>query len=811
MAQLHGLAPVSSSAGCEQDWSKIPSEMRDMNKWVAFKLEWNAARNKFDKMPINARTGAMASVSNPSTWSSFDDVVESGAPYIGFAFTQDDPFVVIDLDNKDSGDADKDARQIKHHAAIVHAAAPEGEGIFGGSYTETSISGTGVHIIVRAQLDAGRRQDEVGIEVYPSDRFVILTGGVWPNREEIQEGQALIDYLVSQMPENVKAGELESTPSDTDDATLWQKMVDAENGSKFLELWNGNWEQFEELQGDRSRADMSLLTFLDFHSKDVDQCVRLFKMSKLYRPEKGRQTGDGTDYIMFTLRGARARNERDNPPVSNLAEIQQSVDNIMAANAAAKAKPVEADSGQGLDYPPGFAGALARDMMTAVPRPAKEIMVTSALGLLASICARQFHYSATGLNIYLALVAQTGTGKEGITQSMRWVRRAVREVVPGIDEFQSVSEIPSRQGLMRHLSEYPCSLAMIGEFGLRLKTWSDPRNEIGSQIRASLLEVYSKSGPTGGMDKVSYSKSENNIESMDSPALSVIGETTPETIYEVLTPEIVDDGFLPRFDIIEYKGKRPKPNDNMAAKPSPEVLEHMCNIVASVLTRKANDQMVEVGHTSEANAALIGFRDECDDRIDAANEAGNRPLAQLWNRGHLKALRIAALLAVADNPTTPRIEKVHADWAIGLVNSTTETLMSKFDTGQIGSVYGKRERMFMAAVHEWFELVNSIEVADKSDATYAHLVGSMGCPPNVVESRKLVASNFIRRRLKGKKEFLEDNGRKVDPKATIAATLDVLVEDGLLEVVGKAEAEKMGIALHGRTKAYAPGPSYRYV
>ena len=62
-----------------------------------------ATENKIKKIPVDPKTGKSASVSDPSTWSSFEQAVSAyhGGGYsgIGFVFTKDDPYVGVDFDD----------------------------------------------------------------------------------------------------------------------------------------------------------------------------------------------------------------------------------------------------------------------------------------------------------------------------------------------------------------------------------------------------------------------------------------------------------------------------------------------------------------------------------------------------------------------------------------------------------------------------------------------------------------------------------------------------------------------------------------
>ena len=80
-------------------YAAIPNELKQRDQWVLFRLEIN--NGKESKVPY-ARKGNRASVTNPSTWSTFSDVLvvmkRGGYDGLGFVFTRDDPYTGIDLD-----------------------------------------------------------------------------------------------------------------------------------------------------------------------------------------------------------------------------------------------------------------------------------------------------------------------------------------------------------------------------------------------------------------------------------------------------------------------------------------------------------------------------------------------------------------------------------------------------------------------------------------------------------------------------------------------------------------------------------------
>jgi hypothetical protein len=57
----------------------------------------------------------------------------------------------------------------------------------------------------------------------------------------------------------------------------------------------------------------------------------------------------------------------------------------------------------------------------------------------------------------------------------------------------------------------------------------------------------------------------------------------------------------------------------------------------------------------------------------------------MWNRASLKAQRIAALLAVADNYLHPVMNHEHAEWAIDLILRDIEAFRERMKKGDIGT------------------------------------------------------------------------------------------------------------------------------
>ena len=167
------------------NFERMPPELKLLKNWVLWGAVWNGS--KWTKRPIQI-SGFGASTTNPKHWSSFDDVkreyeraVERG--YIALR-EKDKPIQHIPVGGVGfvfDGRPDEDG--------LVFAGVDFDSGAFKdeissftaervkrlGSYVEASVSGTGVHVIVKAHpLASGIAHN--GIELYTSGRFFTMTG-----------------------------------------------------------------------------------------------------------------------------------------------------------------------------------------------------------------------------------------------------------------------------------------------------------------------------------------------------------------------------------------------------------------------------------------------------------------------------------------------------------------------------------------------------------------------------------------------------------------------------------------------------------
>jgi hypothetical protein len=344
--------------------------------------------------------------------------------------------------------------------------------------------------------------------------------------------------------------------------------------------------------------------------------------------------------------------------------------------------------------PPGLLGDIAQWIYQSAPRPVPQIALAGAIGLMAGICGRSYNVSSTGLNQYVMLLGNTGVGKEAISSGISRLIDIIRFQMPQIVDFIGPSDLASGQGLIKCLSDHPTKslVSIMGEFGIRLQQISSPK-AIGadSMLKRVLLDLFNKSGRGNVVRSTAYSDSEKNTKSIESPAYSIIGESVPEKFYEAIDEDMISSGLLPRFLVIEYLGNRPPLNENHnGVYPSQQLVQGICNLATQSLQLINTRQVIDIKFSKEALEFLRKLNDECDSRINGSKADIIR---NLWNRCHIKTMKLAALVAVGINPYDPCIDLDAAQWAEKIVRDDIERISERFHAGRIGESGSEGEQM----------------------------------------------------------------------------------------------------------------------
>lgn len=177
--------------------SSIPLELRNTARWLVWWYKFDGYKKdtgepKWRKVPATAEN-RWASPVDPANWTSFDDAYDlfltGDYDGIGFAFSDDDDLVGIDIDDCITN-------------GKLSAAAQEVLDRIEG-YAEVSPSGTGIKIFTRAAGSFGSKSGN--FEAYSVGRYFTVTGKVLEARTGIPTGAQDINWFLGRFMQTTVA------------------------------------------------------------------------------------------------------------------------------------------------------------------------------------------------------------------------------------------------------------------------------------------------------------------------------------------------------------------------------------------------------------------------------------------------------------------------------------------------------------------------------------------------------------------------------------------------------------------------------
>lgn len=382
----------------------IPFDLRQVAQWVVWARE--NRNGKQTKVPrIASRPSANASVSDPTTWATFDLALQALQQQpqlvdgIGFVLTMDDAFVGIDID-----DCIADDGTIAPEIAALVAQLD--------SYTEVSPSGRGLRVFLRGRFrhpltgTPGGNAPFPGckkIEIYFASRFLTVTGNQFPGTPTaIGERQNELDCLVAKLwPGNASGnsstnssarnGEAQQDPNTLSDDELLDRARAAKDGDKFVALFDRG--DISAYDNDESRADAALCCLLAYWTGGSHERIeRLFSRSALVREK----WTDRKDYRDRTISAAikkvaqkLAQAARGQLPLIRVETDIQTVADLAEAALRAQAQGLIYQTAEALVHVTQDKPGKKKEVLARAPRaPRIVIMEAARLRELLSMSAR---------------------------------------------------------------------------------------------------------------------------------------------------------------------------------------------------------------------------------------------------------------------------------------------------------------------------------------------------------------------------------------------------------------------------------------
>ncbi len=611
---------------------------------------------------------------------------------IGYVLTKGDNLTCIDLDTKESTDVNVTARNVN----LVESLR---------TYTEVSRSGEGLHLWIKGEVQSAIKTSD--FEVYSDQRFIICTGQTFFDAPLLDDPE-----LIASFNEKRKENDIDNTFQDQaqtkTDEQIIAEIEEHDHTCKFRALMTGDWDSYAEIlhgQGndmgfDASQADAAMMTIITYFTGNFDQCKRIWRSSALSdvtrrypndpTQQRKKARNIGTEYkLNRAISLGLTRNEQDRKQRELV--IEQSKANVGAMLQQCKIQqttnPIHKQ--RGIPYPPGRMGELARYMHDTSLKSVQLFAIVEALAVAAAMFGRVYNVSGTGLNIYMMVLASSGTGKSFLSKNPEKFFTILerQEKVMGVRKFIMTQKFTHENAMYKEFQERTSFTQCLSEFGKVFKNMVSVDNQGGAlaTVREQMTDIYSKSGAFDTVGGLRYTNQENVVDIKHSVSYSFLGESVAEPFFETVTADMFSDGFMSRFLVFEHESKIPYSNPDIVHAPPNELMKHMAQAALGVMRALGDPQNVQVFNVPfapEMTAWSKHFDDECTDK--ANEKQADAVWTSLWTRCHLKVIKIAALLAVMDNPMQPLIVKEHIDWATNFVYAHNDLVTESIRTGRMG-------------------------------------------------------------------------------------------------------------------------------
>lgn len=260
----------------------IPTELQNLKQWCCYKLVEQKNTDKLSKLPINPETKKGAKSNDPSTWVDYDTALLYADEYDGVGFFFTPPYVGIDIDSVNLEKIDTKTLEIINTLD---------------SYTEISVSGKGLHIIVRGSLPGGVCRKGT-LEMYQEARFFAMTGNILRGcPDEVYDRQQELEKIYKKYMEQPKI--IIDYGIQDKRIVNFNDLLKVKN-EKFRKLFSGKFEEYPS----QSEADLAFCSmvayFTDGNAELMDKAVR---ESQLYRDKWDKKHGADT-YGNLTIKKA---------------------------------------------------------------------------------------------------------------------------------------------------------------------------------------------------------------------------------------------------------------------------------------------------------------------------------------------------------------------------------------------------------------------------------------------------------------------------------------------------------------------------
>ncbi len=316
--------------------------------------------------------------------------------------------------------------------------------------------------------------------------------------------------------------------------------------------------------------------------------------------------------------------------------------------------------------PPGILKDIADYYNATAVKPQPLFSVAAGLILGSVLMGRRYQ---TGLydnysSLYFVISAKSGTGKDHVKTVVRRILGA-----SDLDWLERSGGFTAANTVIKSLERQPLQVSFWEEFGQRLKEAGTNNRSLYGGVFRQLLDIWSSCHSTSRGEEYSN----GNIPSVDRPALTLVGMSTPKQLFEAVNESLIEQGFVNRIlPFISNSERFASPLTGNNQDP-PEKIISWCRSLWPETDFNVVRAAGEYACPGKAEEVTVGFSPEALQRlneieqvvVDECNDLEKIGLDDLLTRNREMTMRVSLIVAVMDSCL--EINTSHIDWSWKLV------------------------------------------------------------------------------------------------------------------------------------------------
>lgn len=317
--------------------------------------------------------------------------------------------------------------------------------------------------------------------------------------------------------------------------------------------------------------------------------------------------------------------------------------------------------------------------------------LVSLLTITSSLGSRKVYTETmASTSLFIILIAKTGSGKNTVAKAPAKVLEIVNQ-----ENMVIVSKISSEGAMDDIFKEQAKIIQIVDEFGDQL---AHMLNDSGGYLRimaAKIKTLYSSTDSFYSPGRYSSSGGKNSLSkqwTLKRPCYGITGITTLVQLLQILNENMLHDGFLNRFIILNGDNIKSHNNKMGAAYDIPaHIIEHIESLEISMLHDLEDDNIKIIPLSDDAKIYYYNFIGDVDEEnTDIYNYCLNdesdikRAMSIRWREN---AIRLATSLAFYEKHDSVSLSTL--EFAYNIIKKSSIDFLKIFEKESSETIYEK--------------------------------------------------------------------------------------------------------------------------